>query len=119
MMKLDNQYTSIEQSEKLIELGVPEDSADCYYEMSYRPIRQLLPDDVLFSQLPQYMDDEDGDLDIVPCWSAGRLIEIQEKCTGARLFRTLHPDLLGDIMGQIEYTIETVGMDFSRLESEK
>lgn len=116
MVKLDNQYTSVEQSEKLIELGVPEDSADCYYEMSYRPIRQLLPDDVLFSQLPQYMDDEDGDLDIVPCWSAGRLIEIQEKCTESKFFRTLHPDLLGDIIGQIEYTVGTVRMNFSKLD---
>ena len=119
MRKFENNFTTIEQSERLLALGLSADTADCYYEMAYRPTLQILPEGISFSQLPQYIDDEDGDLDAVPCWSAGCLIEIQEKCTGARLFRTIHTDLLGDIIRQIEYTIGTVGMDFSRLESEK
>jgi len=117
MKKLRNNYTTPEQSKRLLEIGVPADSADCYYcKDANRPlanfIGNLLPEDVNYSvRCSNHLM-----YDYLPCWSSGRLIEIQEKCTGTRFFRTLHPDLLGDIMGQIEYTVGTVGMDFSKLE---
>ena len=116
--KLQDGYTSIEQSDQLLELGVPEDSADCYYEMSYRPIRQLLPDGVLFSELPQYLDDEDSDLDIIPCWSGCRLIEIYKLCfTGDCSRDSLFCDDAMEVCYNSICSAKALGMlDFSKLE---
>lgn len=77
MKTLQNNFTTPEQSKRLLELGVPADSADCYYEKNaslsgeweYEPcigecvaIKQNL-----FSYRNGY---------IIPCWSVGRLVEI-------------------------------------------
>ena len=74
MKKLQNNFTTPEQSKRLLELGVPADSADCIY--------------------PCYKQDGEGDKQImygyinikqpagsypkcfIPSWSAGRLVEI-------------------------------------------
>jgi len=81
MKKLQNNFTTPEQSRKLLELGVPADSADCYYEKcasllgewEYKPcigecvaIKQNL-----FSYRNGY---------VIPCWSACRLMEIYDIC---------------------------------------
>lgn len=67
--KLQNNYTTPEQSKRLLELGVPADSADCFYEVnSTRPI--LLPADASLDTF--FVNNSD----YIPCWSVGRLIEI-------------------------------------------
>ena len=74
MIQFQKGYTTPEQSKKLLNLGIPADSADCYYDIfSSRPIVKMPID--CFS-------DKVINEDYLPCWSVGRLIEIFEICTG-------------------------------------
>ena len=69
MKQLQNNFTTPEQSKRLLELGVPADSADCYYEnVARKEIRQgkEKDNDFFTSNRTKYL----------PCWSVGRLIEI-------------------------------------------
>ena len=81
MKKLQNNFTTPEQSKRLLELGVPADSADC---------RQ--PNDngengkdfiIFYNMFPFSKEIEstifDGD-NLLPCWSVGRLMEIYDIC---------------------------------------
>lgn len=74
MKTLQNNFTTPEQSKRLLELGVPEDSADMKY-----PIipccngSTVLATDIVVSRK------ELGDGEI-PCWSVGRLMEIFDMC---------------------------------------
>lgn len=75
MKQLQNNFTTPEQSKKLLELGVPADSADCYRTNTYeKRIRQYAPETSsnFFINHPHQ----------IPCWSVGRLIEIYEECVG-------------------------------------
>ena len=72
-MKLQNQFTNLEQSKRLLELGLPKDSADMYYKHTILA-PYIFSDGVLFSVYSKVED-------IIPCWSVGRLIEIFEICT--------------------------------------
>lgn len=72
MKQLQNNFTTLEQSKRLLELGVPADSADMYYKhIMLTPY--ILSDGVLFSVYSKVED-------IIPCWSVGRLIEICNIC---------------------------------------
>lgn len=62
MKKLQNNFTTPEQSKRLLELGVPADSADCFFTDSGKREIKNTPFDILYT----------------PCWSVGRLIEIYE-----------------------------------------
>lgn len=73
-------FTTPEQSKKLLELGLPAESADCYY---YDWATN--PDDEMYGACIQWIDTTLGDdyqkfhvLEIaaLPCWSVGRLLEI-------------------------------------------
>lgn len=64
MSKLQNNFTNIEQSKRLLELGVPADSADCYYTESGKIEIKNTSLDILYT----------------PCWSVGRLMEIFDIC---------------------------------------
>ena len=77
MGKLQNNYTTKEQSKRLLELGVPADSADCY----------LNSDSVIMLNGKTFQENYNEDLELarlhlieyphyLPCWSVGRLIEI-------------------------------------------
>ena len=67
MKELQNNFTTPEQSKQLLELGVPADSADLYYQ-DYGSIPMVV------WTLTQPRDLRRGILK--PCWSVGRLIEI-------------------------------------------
>lgn len=76
---LQNHHTTPEQSKRLLELGVPMDSADCicfnpYYDGNIPELAEIY---VWKGKYPQRVDKY-----TLPCWSAGRLIEIFEICTG-------------------------------------
>ena len=85
--KLQNNFTTPEQSKRLLELGVPVDSADCAYRGPHMPITILLPDE-LYSEhekaihdLESKRDRREGRFQICePCWSVGRLMEIIAEC---------------------------------------
>ena len=120
--KLQNNFTTAEQSKRLLELGVPADSADCFRfslgkntsnfgmpRYCYRPYTELL------------MYDYSGIYTLLPCWSVGRLIEIFELCTGVLWQDTAQPSVIQPTL--IERVIETIvlfnkhgHMDFSKLE---
>lgn len=75
MAKLQNNYTTHEQSKRLLELGVPVDSADCYYRNFASSRVRLIPN-------IRETDDKfciDTNI-LIPCWSVGRLMEIFDIC---------------------------------------
>lgn len=67
MKKLQNNLTTPEQSKRLLELGVPADSADCYYTRT-SPMPHVRAE---YTRIPNRC---------TPCWSVGRLIEIELLC---------------------------------------
>lgn len=110
MKKLQNNFTTPEQSKRLLELGVPADSADCY----------LNSDSVIMLNGKTFQENYNEDLDLarlhlieyphyVPCWSVGRLIEIYEICTQTKFNRKQQTDNLvylspiEDVLMQIEH----------------
>ena len=113
-MKLQNNFTTPEQSKRLLELGVPANSADCYY-------------DLMAEEDTPYWRHEKENVNlfsfsfIKPCWSVGRLIEIYEACTDNNC---VWFDYKSDSMNLIERIIHDIisakesinGIDFSKLE---
>ena len=121
MKKLQNDLTTPEQSKRLLELGVPEDSANCYYRFS----TNLYGDTVMWdtpSVIAEYQHIEwshklaSGDMAYIPCWSAGRLIEIFELCTGIKYLRQMDRPIVEDVKCRIEAYIYHRKFDFSKLE---
>lgn len=120
MKQLQNNFTTVEQSKRLLELGLPADSADCSYNNSFGFIF------VASDKTKEYWK-QNGNEHLVPCWSVGRLIEIYEVCTGHKFKRLLDKNgkliyviLLYDVLAQIEYSIinsvDGVRWDFLKLE---
>ena len=83
MIQLQNNFTTIEQSRRLLELGLPADSADCKFincgknengtELGYFRTPQISLYDSNFTEDYNYSH---KDFKPFPCWSVGRLIEI-------------------------------------------
>lgn len=76
MKKLQNNFTTPEQSKRLLEMGVPADSADCFHptDLQQNPIEDATPTIITYQ-----LDTHEIVWDKVyglPCWSVGRLIEI-------------------------------------------
>ena len=72
MRTLQYNFTTPEQSERLLELGVPADSADCfiaqYSDGGYCPLPGIINDE---------FQDREWLMRIgIPCWSVGRLMEL-------------------------------------------
>ena len=113
MKKLQNNFTTPEQSKRLLELGVPADSADCYF-LSTDGITTWVR-----GVADKYMN-WFGSIDRtpIPCWSVGRLIEIFSKCyTGAKCYyspRNLHNTAFW--MERFDRLTMICFMDFSKLE---
>lgn len=79
-------YTSIEQSEKLLELGLKPESADMFYEILTGEIypqlvRVKLTDKHWMELYPEVM---------MPCWSLGALLEMMPK-EGIQPFEDSNP----------------------------
>lgn len=70
-MKLQSNFTTLEQSRRLLKLGVPADSADCYIEDCDVLDTPLVRNNIITNQNDFFDDDA-----YTPCWSVGRLIEI-------------------------------------------
>lgn len=74
MKTLQNNFTTPEQSKRLLELGVPADSADCYWnDISLKPIP--MQEGILYSDKRNQFTKVN-----VPVWSVGRLMEIIAEC---------------------------------------
>lgn len=80
MSKLQNDFTTPEQSKRLLELGVPIDSANCYLtrfgideDWEVKVLNNVKYSEIAISN-QEYC---------LPCWSVGRLIEILEIILGS------------------------------------
>lgn len=65
---MQHNFTTLKQSKRLLKLGLPIDSADCYIVYNSHPYFLTSP----FSQTNFIIDWKY----VTPCWSVGRLIEI-------------------------------------------
>lgn len=72
MKQLQSNFTTPEQSKRLLELGAPANSADCYYDQY-----QILN---FRTELDYGYDFFELNFRFIPCWSVGRLIEIYNEC---------------------------------------
>jgi len=128
--KLQTNFTTPEQAKKLLELGVPADSADCVYttwKNDTPSITYLF--EYKFSSLvndPDIQTDvKSGFMTITPCWSDGRLMEIYDICfpdngdwpnTQKWSKYTETYNLLKYAIDCIETAVEKDYIDFSKLE---
>lgn len=135
MKQLQNNFTTPEQSKRLLELGVPADSADCFYSegadikdgevyFEYNTEPELLPKSAITGEIilfSEYKNKYTGGF-VLPCWSVGRLIEIDLICRNTksdkglipRLFVIYNPNILEELVSYIERTVSEY--DFSKLE---
>jgi hypothetical protein len=106
MKKLQNNFTTPEQSKRLLELGVPADSADMYYTRT-NPIPKV------------YIEGTTRHAYHTPCWSVGRLIEIYHICVGPGCSFTFHvcfPNLMNEIMYKLGEANCNGWLNLSKLE---
>lgn len=78
MKKLQRNFTNQEQSKRLLRLGVPADSADCYNVQTHTG---KIPDDATYKdvwQMSIWRNENGNHIEMYPSWSVGRLIEIYE-----------------------------------------
>lgn len=113
MSKLQNNYTTIEQSKRLLELGLPRDSADIWYIAAVDNQKKYPP----FPSFSYWVGNMIYKHDL-PCWSVGRLMEIFAICFDPDF---IHFDTYADginFLQQMMDKFETYAenMDFSKLE---
>ena len=130
MKKLQSNFTTPEQSKRLLELGVPVDSADLYF---YKTTSTIFID----GSIPKYLINKGATYSVLldakkrvlredtftmlPCWSVGRLIEIIGKSAifhphGFLCFMHDEADTLVDhMMRSFENGVERNYYDFTRL----
>ena len=130
-MKLKNNFTTIEQSKKLLELGVPEWTADMFYDVnsekkyrSWEFCPEIIPLNTTYRKYIAYGENFDVFKHeyFYPCWTVGRLIEIMNICSIHDIVSIYRTDR--DVT-QIDIIIETIinringnSIDFSKLEEE-
>jgi hypothetical protein len=108
MSKLQNDFTTPEQSKRLLELGVPKNSANLYYNKFGA-----------LEAIPEYRNfNEFCDASDTPCWSVGRLMKIFAICFDPDFIEF---DIFADgttFLQQMIDKFETCidAMDFSKLE---
>lgn len=116
MKKFQNNFTTTEQSKRLLELGVPADSADCFW---------FDERDLMFLKDELYSDEaKDGEwvraTDYLPCWSVGRLIEIYLLCAELKkpqmIFIKEDVLMMDRMINELCYMAESERLDFSKLE---
>lgn len=117
MSELKKDYTTPEQSKKLLELGIPIESANIVYY--HTP--DSWHDPYLITEKRQIENLKSGKG--LPCWSVGRLIEIFETCTSTKFERWSHRGvvrpLLEDCIEHIKFALNPdtiMKFDFSKLE---
>ena len=113
--KLQNNYTTPAQSRKLMELGIPDWTADCYYYEEGSIADDSYPAVVPFDELYEDSSTETmfSSYVCLPCWSVGRLIEIYATCTDCSLFELpLEDSLIETLIDGIEWN----RLDFSKLD---
>lgn len=114
MKTLQTDYTTPEQSKRLLELGVPANSANYYYlALGFGNGYEKTPSICDNSRFSSNID--------LPCWSTGRLIEIFELCYTDRVEEPVwynHPRKGSTIVRRVLWDFENKKdrLDFSKLE---
>ena len=122
MKKLQNNFTTPEQSKRLLKLGVPANSADLYmfalatgFDKIPRPFSVFPSDYEYVKKLNASFGDK-----IIPCWSVGRLIEICKISSDVPIDWTVRINGERDILDVIDSTLYALCLgkhiDFSKLE---
>ena len=123
MKKLQNNFTTPEQSKRLLELGIPADSADMHYHQECVRMKYGKEEFEYFIRYGK-PDTNKYSTDI-PCWSVGRLMEIYDITINlipedfqvfyneSRINRTKFIEAL---IEAFELAVDNVAMDFSKLE---
>lgn len=115
MKKLQSNFTTPEQSKRLLELGVPADSADCLDI----PNAGIIHKDAYILDVCDIAFDFDN---AIPCWSVGRLIEIIRECsTDYDTCKILVETLVIPTTDNVDALVELIcfakcDLDFSKLE---
>ena len=128
MKQLQNNFTTPDQSKQLLELGVPADSADCFYSHYIKTYAHSEYTEILWHR-PRFITEDnipnwnarqmDGTQTYLPCWSVGRLIEIYDIC---RYYDGDYDEVYGKetyietFISAIEEAILDDMLDFSKLE---
>ncbi len=125
MKKLQNNFTTPEQSRRLLELRVPRWTADCTIEKEiggsiWRHIWVKHEWDKEYDAKDYQNFLDRNEKHTMPCWSVGRLMEIFEICTPYYLTQF---DFTGSYVERIIKTFEAIvgnnyNYDFSKLEEE-
>lgn len=113
MKKLQNNFTTIEQSKRLLELGIPADSADCIYVRFSKKDKfsRKFRENVVSENPYEYFDF------YYPCWSVGRLMEIITICHIREDGRFNYVENVVDSLVYVFENFTEFGeMDFSKLE---
>lgn len=104
MKRFRNNFTTPEQSKRLLGLGVPADSADCYIDLGdgKRYIREPFDYETIFGQsFFEYYNRI-----FAPCWSVGRLIEILSNSQGWKPKSVSIPE--SAINNQVDFLIKCI-----------
>ena len=114
LKSLKNNYTTVEQSNRLVELGLPVDSADLMQitDADGNEFIMMANDSTQISELVESNPDE-----VIPIWSVGRLIEIYAIAMDSDFieFDTYanSPCVLTELLEKFENSIDL--LDFTRL----
>ena len=112
MENFQDTYTSFKQSARLIKIGLPEESADCYRRARNGGwsapivIDKFKPNYKNLNGVASYL--------CFPCWSLGRLINIVLK--DADVISLLGEKNKNTLLEQVIKTMECGIIDFSRLD---
>jgi len=116
MKKLYNNFTTVEQSKWLLELGITADSADCYLtrfgideDWEVKVLNNVKYSEIAISN-QEYC---------LPCWSVGWLIEILETCWTDRIEPPIwynYPSKGRTIIERVLWDFDNRKLDFSKLE---
>lgn len=119
----DFDYTTPEQAQKLIDLGVPTWTADGdYYYSSSADINDVIPE--VLPRDEHYEDwnsfGEMVDYISMPCWSVGRLIQLLTKCSvnKSQVIFNSNKSPIQTICDDLSMCISRNLIDFNKLKSE-
>ena len=116
-MKLQHNYTTVEQSKRLIDAGLPAETADCCLERVEGTESDRMVTVTEWEENYDFYKEED----MFPCWSLGRLIEmiiyLLEKIPSNPLFLKLEytSNMVEDTVKWFERNKDFGGIDYKLL----
>lgn len=121
MKKLQNNFTTPEQAQRLLELGVPADSADCYFydwDLDDVNIHSRGGSPQIFDWFEIDIKKFEGRkcIKMYPCWSVGRLIEIFLLCTPYKDIALNKSNIIEQMVVSLFMVNRDGLLDFSKLE---